>query len=68
MDGNTDPTNFFFLAMAHWRRGDKDEAQSFLERGAQAAKTRLVNNPEWRRFWAEAAGLLGKAGPPEKPA
>jgi eukaryotic-like serine/threonine-protein kinase len=68
MDGNRDPTNFFFLAMAHWRRGDQDKAQSFLERGAQAARTRLVNNPEWRRFWAEAAALMGKAGPPEKPA
>jgi len=67
MDGNSDPTNFFFLAMAHWRRGDKAEAQSFLERGAQAARTKLVNNSQWRPFWAEAAALLGKPGPPQKP-
>jgi non-specific serine/threonine protein kinase/serine/threonine-protein kinase len=68
IDGNADPTNFFFLAMAHWRRGDKDEAQSFLEQGTQVARTRLANNPEWRMPWAEAAELLGKAGPPQKPA
>jgi len=68
IDGNADPTNFFFLAMAHWRRGDKDDAQSFLERGTQVARTRLVNNPDWRMFWAEAAALLGKPGPPQKPA
>jgi serine/threonine protein kinase/Tfp pilus assembly protein PilF len=68
IDGNSDPTNFFFLAMAHWRRGDKGEAQSFLERAAQAARPTLVNNPEWRPFWTEAATLLGKPGPPPKPA
>jgi tetratricopeptide (TPR) repeat protein len=68
IDGNADPTNFFFLAMAHWSRGDKAEAQSFLERGIQVATTRLANNPEWRIPWAEAAALLGKAGPPQKSA
>jgi serine/threonine protein kinase/tetratricopeptide (TPR) repeat protein len=68
IDGNADPTNFFFLAMAHWRRGDKDEAQNFLERGTRVARARLANNPEWRMPWAEAAALLGKAGPPQKPA
>jgi len=65
-DGNSDPTNFFFLAMAHWRRGDKDQARSFFERGARLASARLANNPEWRMFWAEAAGVLGQPGPPPK--
>ena len=68
IDGDADPTNFFFLAMAHWCRGDKQEAQTFFDRGAQLATARLGNNPEWRMFWAESAALLGKAGPPQKPA
>jgi tetratricopeptide (TPR) repeat protein len=64
-DGDTDPTNFFFLAMAHWRRGDKDEAQRFLQKGADIARNRMVNHPEWRDFWVEAAAVLGKTGPPK---
>jgi hypothetical protein len=39
-DGDTDPTNFFFLDMAHSRRGDKEEGQRFLKRGAGVAKER----------------------------
>ena len=68
IDGDGDPTNFFFLAMAHWRRGDKQEAQTIFDRGAQLATARLGNNPEWRVFWTESAALLGKPGPPQKSA
>jgi serine/threonine protein kinase/tetratricopeptide (TPR) repeat protein len=64
-DGDTDPTNFFFLAMAHWRRGDKDEGQRFLQKGADIARNRMVNHPEWRMFWVEAAAVLGETGPPK---
>jgi eukaryotic-like serine/threonine-protein kinase len=63
-DGDTDPTNFFFLAMAHWRRGDKEEGQRFLQKGADLARNRMVNHPEWRMFWVEAAAVLGETGPP----
>jgi tetratricopeptide (TPR) repeat protein len=64
-DRNADPSDFFLLAMAHWRRGDKDQARSFFERGAQLARIRLADNPQWRPFWAEAAQLLGKTDPPK---
>jgi serine/threonine protein kinase/Flp pilus assembly protein TadD len=60
----------FFLAMAHWRRGDKEqarrwygEAATWLEENWQ--KLPLNAKAELRRFQAEAAELLGiKARPP----
>lgn len=63
LDAGTDPTDFFFLAMAQWRRGDRSEAEQFFQRGVDAASKDSANQPEWRMFWGEAADLLGKAHP-----
>jgi len=60
----TQPLDFFFLAMAHRRRGDKSEAEQFFQRGAEAASKEEMLDTLSRMFWSEAAGVLGKPGPP----
>jgi tetratricopeptide (TPR) repeat protein len=51
----------FFLAMAHWRIGHKDEARSWYEKGVQWMDRAEPQNDELRRFRAEAEELLGIA-------
>ena len=58
-----EPTDFFLLSMAHWKRGDKTEAQSFFQQGVNLASKRGTNDRELTMFWAEAAELVGKQGP-----
>ncbi len=53
-----DSFDWFFLAMAHWQRGEKDKAREWYERAeAWRAKNR-PKDEELRRFRAEAAELL----------
>jgi serine/threonine protein kinase/Tfp pilus assembly protein PilF len=63
MDNGADPTDFFFLAMAHWKRGDKGEAEQFFQRGVEGASKDAPSQWEWRMLWGETAQLLGKPGP-----
>jgi serine/threonine protein kinase/tetratricopeptide (TPR) repeat protein len=63
LDKGSKPTDFFFLAMALWRRGDKSEAEQFFQRGVGVASKQETINPELKMFWSEAAGVLGKPGP-----
>lgn len=64
LDNGTQPTDFFFLAMAHWKRGDKGEAERFFQRGVDGArKSGGGDDMDLRMFWGEAAGLLEKPGP-----
>jgi serine/threonine protein kinase/tetratricopeptide (TPR) repeat protein len=49
----------FFLAMAHWHLGDKDEARKWYSQGVQWLEKHEPRNDELRRFRAEAAELLG---------
>jgi serine/threonine-protein kinase len=63
MSKGSDPTDFFFLAMAHWVRGEKSEADQFYRRAVEAAAKDAASRWEWRMIWAEAAELLGKPGP-----
>lgn len=54
-----DSNDWFVLAMAHWRLGDKDEARRRFD---QAVRWMDKNQPTGRdlgRFRAEAARLLG---------
>jgi len=60
-----DAFDFFFLAMAHWQQGDKDEAQKWHEKAVQwmqkneeALKKDKMHDEELRRFRAEAEELL----------
>jgi Tfp pilus assembly protein PilF len=63
LDAGNDPTDYFFLAMAHWRRGDKSDAEQFFQHGVDSASKDAPSQSEWRMFWGEAAEVLGKAGP-----
>jgi Flp pilus assembly protein TadD len=57
-----DSDDFFFLAMAHWELGNKDEARKWYEKAVEWMEKNNPNNPELERFRAEAAELL--AGKP----
>jgi serine/threonine-protein kinase len=54
-----DSFDWFFLAMAHWRLGEKREACAWFDRGVQWMEENQPTNEELRRFRAEAAELLG---------
>jgi tetratricopeptide (TPR) repeat protein len=62
-----DGHDFFFLAMAHWRVGDKGAARKWYERGVRWIGNDWVREDEFRALRAEAAGLVGMgATPPAK--
>jgi eukaryotic-like serine/threonine-protein kinase len=57
--------DWFFLAMAHGKLGEKEEARQWYHRAVWwMEKQRLANNEELRRFRAEAAALLKIADDP----
>jgi tetratricopeptide (TPR) repeat protein len=49
----------FFLAMAHWQLGEKEEARSWFDKSVRWMAGGLQDNAELKRFRAEAAQLLG---------
>jgi tetratricopeptide (TPR) repeat protein len=51
--------DWFFLAMAHWQLGHKDEARQAYDRAVRWMNANQPRNDELRRFGAEAAKLLG---------
>jgi tetratricopeptide (TPR) repeat protein len=48
----------FFLAMAHWRLGDKDVARQSYDRAVEWMDKNRPKDQELRRFRAEAEGVL----------
>jgi predicted Zn-dependent protease len=54
-----DSFDWYFLAMAHWRLGHKDEGRKWYNQGVQWMEKHQPRNEELRCFRAEAAGLLG---------
>jgi serine/threonine protein kinase/tetratricopeptide (TPR) repeat protein len=50
--------NTFFLAMAHWQLGDKEEARKWYDRAVKWMDKNKPKDEELRRFRAEAAELL----------
>lgn len=54
-----DSVEFFFLAMAHGKLADKDQARSWYDKGVQWMDKNAPNDAELRRFRAEAAAVLG---------
>ncbi len=59
--GNAD--DWFFLALARWQKGDTDEACKWFDKAVAWTKEKAPENVKLRRFWAEAAGLLGQPKP-----
>jgi tetratricopeptide (TPR) repeat protein len=54
-----DSFDWFFLAMAHWQMGKKDEARKWYDKGVGWMEKNQPENEELLRFRAEAAELLG---------
>jgi serine/threonine-protein kinase len=57
-----DSYDWFFLAMAHWRRGHSDEARAWFDRAVKWMDKHQPHNNELRRFRSEAETMLGGAG------
>jgi tetratricopeptide (TPR) repeat protein len=58
--------DWFFLAMAFARRGDRNQARKWYDKAVAWMDVLSPLDPELRRFRDEAAALLGKADlPPE---
>ena len=54
-----DASDWFFLAMAHWQLGEKDEARSDYDKAVARMGKDADKNEELLRFRGEAAELLG---------
>ena len=63
-----DASDWFFLAMACWRRGELGEASDYYVRGVTTLWRFPQGEPDYDRFWAEAAELFGAFGPGPVPA
>ena len=63
-----DASDWFFLAMACWRRGEVGEASDYYVRGVATLWRFPQGEPDYDRFWAEAAELFGAFGPGPLPA
>ena len=64
-----DAFDWFFLAMAQWQLGHKDEARNWYDKAVAWTEENQRNNEELRRFRAEATELLGiEEKPPSKKA
>jgi tetratricopeptide (TPR) repeat protein len=59
-----DSFDFFFLAMAHWQLGDKEQAGQWYDKAVQWMDRNRPQDEELKRFRAEAAALLGIKEPP----
>jgi serine/threonine protein kinase len=56
-----DSLDWFFLAMAHWRLGNRDEARTWFDRAVQWMDRYKPRDVELRRFRAEAEAMLAEA-------
>jgi serine/threonine protein kinase/tetratricopeptide (TPR) repeat protein len=53
-----DSGGWFFIAMLHWQRGNKEEARRWYQQAVDWMQEHQPGDPELRRFRAEAAELL----------
>jgi tetratricopeptide (TPR) repeat protein len=63
--GGGDGIDWFFLAMAHARRGERERARGWFDRAVAWMDRHNARDAELGRFREEARALLGMAGPPE---
>ncbi len=57
--------DWFFLAMAQWNLGEKEEARKWYDQAVEWMETKQPDDKELARFRAEAAELLGISDPPQ---
>jgi hypothetical protein len=62
-----DASNWFFLAMALWQRGEKDRSHSYFDQAVAWTSKNDPENAELLAFWREAALLPGQPGPGAAP-
>jgi eukaryotic-like serine/threonine-protein kinase len=62
-----DGFDWFFLAMARWQLGEKEQARRWYDKAAGWRDRHAPDNQELRRFQTEAAALLKLDGPKTKP-
>jgi serine/threonine protein kinase/tetratricopeptide (TPR) repeat protein len=65
--GGGDSRDWFFLALAHWHRGDREGARRWYDRAEAWMRKKLPQDPELVRFRAEAANVLGLPAPESPP-
>ena len=64
-----DASDWFFLALAHWQLGEKEQARTWFDKAVAWTKEKQPKNAELLQFWNEAAKLLALPGPdPTSPA
>jgi Flp pilus assembly protein TadD len=57
-----DSSDWFFLALAHQRSGERGEARAWFDRAVRWMDRHKPIDDELRRFRAEAEAMLGEAG------
>jgi len=65
---SSEPTDFFFLAMAYQGRGAKSDAERSFASGVELARKLHRQDPDTTELWAEAARIVGRPGPRTTPA
>jgi WD40 repeat protein/serine/threonine protein kinase len=61
-----DPSGLFFLAMARWQLGEKQQAREWYDRAVKLTAKNRPQDEELRLFRTETATLLGIREPPAK--
>ena len=61
-----DAHDWFVLAMASWKTGEQEPARNWFRKAADWTQKKQPDNAELRRFWTEAADLLGESRPDQK--
>jgi serine/threonine protein kinase len=63
----SESSNTFFLAMAHWQLGEREESRRCYRQAVAWMENNQPSNEELRRFCAEAEELLGIRGKKNSP-
>ena len=58
--------DWFLVAMAHWKKGDKDDVRKWFDRAVDWTRRHVADDPA-PQCWSEAAELLGQPGPGARP-
>ena len=56
-------SDWFFMAMALWQKGDKDKARMWFEKAVAWTREKDPKNKELLQFWEEAGDILGQPVP-----
>ena len=59
--------DWLFLAMAHWQKGEKNEARSWFDKAVSSMDKNQSKDEESIRFRAEATALLGRTSRRSRP-